>query len=100
MLDLDTLAERRAKSLDQVAEAWRAAIWSAEFQKLSTFMSDGEVEQLISFCPSVAHLQAVVKHLNSECASSGLSPFQVLIKNSESEGLNPGEWIARKMESV
>ncbi len=100
MLDLDTLADRRAKTLNQGPEAWKAAVWGAEFQKLSQSMSDGEVEALISWCPTVKHLKKVVKFLDGKCSESGFSPFTVLTKVAEGDGLKPGEWIQKKLEGV
>jgi len=96
MLDLDSLAATRARSLSQGEDVWRAAVWSEAFQKLSSFMSDGEVEILISMCPSVKHFHAAVTYLNEHAATSGMSPFQVLTMDAEKDGLKPGDWILRK----
>jgi len=46
MLDLDSLAEKHAKSLNEQEDKWREALWGAEFQALAQNMSDGEVEIL------------------------------------------------------
>lgn len=100
MLDLDSLADRRAKSLNQGPEAWKAAVWSTEFQKLSQSMSDGEVETLISWCPTVKHLNQVIKFLDGKCGESGIAPFTVLTKVAEGDGLKPSDWIQRKLEGV
>jgi hypothetical protein len=100
MLDLDTLAERRAKSLNQGEDVWRAAVWGPGFQKLSTYMSDGEVESLIAMCPSVKHLDFVVTYLNEQCARSGMAPFAVLSADAEKEGLKPADWIVKKAGAI
>ena len=96
MLDLDSLAATRAKSLSQGEDSWREAVWSEDFQKLSSFMSDGEVESLIAICPSVNHFRLAVAYLNAQAAASGMSPFQVLTMDSEKDGLKPSDWILRK----
>jgi len=97
MLDLDSLAERRAKSLNQKEDLWREAIWSTDFQEISASMSDGEVETLVSLCPSVKHLQEVVKYLQEQSKSQGLSPFTVLTQEADRAGVQPGQWIESRL---
>lgn len=93
MLDLDSLADNRAKSLNQGGADWRAVVWSAEFQKISASMSDGDVENIIAWCPSPQHLKTLVKHLDSKCATSGLAPIAVISAEAERAGVSPSEWI-------
>ena len=93
MLDLDHLASLRAQKLNQAQDQWKKAIWGPNFQKFSASMSDGEVEQLISWCPSVKHLEALTEHLLSASKAEGLTPFPLLIDIAKQAGVSPEEWI-------
>lgn len=93
MLDLDSLAAERAKQLNQEQDSWKKAIWSASFQKFSASMSDGEVEQLVSWCPSVAHLAALTDYLLDRSRSEGLTPFPLLLDVAQQAKVSPQEWI-------
>ncbi len=93
MLDLDTLASERATKLKQATDAWKKAIWSASFQKFSASMSDGEVEQLVSWCPSVEHLQSVTDYLLELSRTEGLTPFPLLLDVAKQAKVSPEEWI-------
>lgn len=93
MLDLDSLAADRAKQLNQAQDAWKKAIWSTAFQKFSASMSDGEVEQLISWCPSVDHLTSLTDHLLHVSREEGLTPFPLLIDIAKRAKVSPEEWI-------
>lgn len=93
MLDLDFIAAERAKQLNQEQDSWKKAVWSANFQKFSASMSDGEVEQLVSWCPSVVHLQAVTDYLLDLSRSEGLTPFPLLLDVAERAKVSPEEWI-------
>ncbi len=93
MLDLDFLASERARQLNQAQDQWTKAIWSAGFQKFSASMSDGEVEQLISWCPSVQHLEAVTNYLLGLSRSEGLTPFPLLLDVAKQAQVSPEEWI-------
>jgi hypothetical protein len=70
-------------------------IWSASFQKVSAQMSDGEVEALIDLCPSVAHLQNVVKFLEESFTKNGAPPFTLLTDEAKKAGVSPQDWVAR-----
>jgi hypothetical protein len=74
MLDLDTLAEERARSLNQQEKVWKDAVWSPAFQSLSQKMSDGEVELFL----------AMFNNVNG---------FESAVREIEQKGLHPGEWI-------
>ena len=95
MLDLDSLAEKRARSLNQTEDQWRKVIWSPSFQKISAHMSDGEVEALIDLCPSVAHFQNVVGFLEESSSRTGVPPYTVLTDEAQKAGVSPQDWIAR-----
>jgi hypothetical protein len=95
MLDLDSLAERRARDLNQIEDQWRTIIWGSSFQKISAQMSDGEVEALIGLCSSVTHLQNVVKFLEESSTRSGVAPFTVLTGEAKKAGVSPEDWVAR-----
>ncbi|MFT3724531.1 MAG: hypothetical protein QM773_13215 [Hyphomonadaceae bacterium] len=94
MLDLDAIAERRAQALKQTSEAWRRAIWSTAFQKLSQGMSDGEVETFVAYCTSVAQFEAVVKFIEQRCAQSQAAPFSVVTSEAEASGQSPQAWFS------
>jgi hypothetical protein len=74
MLDLDSLAEERARTLNQQEKVWKDAIWSPAFQSLSQKMSDGEVELFL----------AMFNNVNG---------FEEAVREIERKGLHPGEWI-------
>ena len=97
MLDLETLAESRARYLKQEVKEWREAVWSEDFQNISKDMSDGEVEKLISLCPTVFHLTTVVKYLNVLFTQTGESPYTLLVREAETHGMKPGDWIQSKV---
>lgn len=93
MLDLDSLAEQKARRLNQLEDAWRKAMWSAEFQRFSANMTDGEVEQLVSWCPSVEHLNSLVGFLENKAQQLGLTPFSCLLDVARLAQLSPEDWI-------
>lgn len=93
MLDLDSLAMQRAQKLKQPHDSWKKAIWGPNFQKFCSSMSDGEVEQLISWCPSVDHLNALTEHLLNASKAEGLTPFPLLIDMAKQAQVSPEEWI-------
>lgn len=97
MLDLDRLAEKRAKTLNQKEDQWKTAVWSSEFQKISASMSDGEVETLVDLCPSVPHLQKIVQYLDQNSEKKGISPFTLLTQEAEHAGLKPADWIQQQV---
>ena len=92
MLDLDSLAEKRAQTLNEGADKWQRAVWSAEFQKISSYMSDGEVEVLLASCKSVVQLEAVVAYLFKH--PSAATPYAVLNSDAKAAGKSLSEWIA------
>jgi hypothetical protein len=92
MLDLDSLAEKRARTLNEGADKWQQAVWSVEFQKISANMSDGEVESLLSSCKSVRQLEAAIAFLSKR--SSPVSPYTAMTDAAQAAGLSLGEWIA------
>ena len=89
MVDLDELAERRALALNQDKESWRAVIWDARFQKLTQSMTDGEVEDFISLCPSTQHFDLLVRHLEAETTS----PFSSLLEFARQAGVGPIDFV-------
>ena len=96
MLDLDSLAQARAKSVNERVDFWRDAVWSAEFQKLSANMSDGEVEALLASCPTARHLRELTRFLVREAGVAGVSPFTLLTREAEKAGARPDAWIRAK----
>ena len=95
MLDLDALAEQCAVRLNQTKENWTTVIWSTEFQKFSANMSDGEVENLIIWCPTSQHLKSAVQFLGSRATAAGQTPFSVLIDEARGQSVSPEEWIKK-----
>jgi hypothetical protein len=93
MLDLDTLAEKRAQTLNEKLESWSQVVWASDFQKLSANMSDGEVETLLGSCKSYRQLEAVVRFLTAKAAHT--SPYSVLIQEAKSTGQTLTDWIAK-----
>jgi hypothetical protein len=97
MLDLDHLAEERARALNQNLEQWRQVIWGADFQKIAQSMSDGEVETLVSFCASQADLEHAAKFILQNSGNG--SPFTFFIEECERAGLKPEEWIRTRFSN-
>ena len=93
MLDLDSLAEKRATMLNEKQESWSQAVWTPDFQKISANMSDGEVETLLGSCKSYRQLEAVVRFLVAKAAHS--SPYSTLIQEAKTSGLTLADWIAK-----
>jgi len=93
MLDLDSLAEKRATILNEKQESWSQAVWTPDFQKVSANMSDGEVETLLGSCKSYRQLEAVVRFLVAKAAHS--SPYSTLIQEAKKSGLTLADWIAK-----
>jgi hypothetical protein len=93
MIDLDSLAEARAKALNQSEEIWRRALWSAKFQKISAQMTDGEIEGLLLSCPSVAHVDWVLGYLENHAEKTSTSPYGLLVRAAQGAGVGMGEWI-------
>jgi hypothetical protein len=93
MLDLDSLAHSRARSLNEKEEDWRQAIWSPDFQRISVNMSDGEVETLVTLCPSVRHFKDVVQLLEQKSKDQRISPFAVLTEEASRAGMSLNDWV-------
>jgi|GEM_PF-5866198 len=93
MLDLDSLALRRAKSVNEKEDVWKKAIWCREFQRISANMTDGEVESLVELCPSAKHFECVAKLLQERSLEQGISPFNVLIQEADRAGVSPSAWV-------
>ena len=82
MLDLDTLAEKRAKSLNQSESVWRTTLWSPAFQKMSASMTDGEIEGFLVSCPSVVHVELVLRYINDHPDREVTSPYALLTREA------------------
>lgn len=97
MLDLDSLATQTARRLNQTPELWLNAVWNPAFQRFSANMSDGEVVQLVSWCPTVGHLQSLVGYLEGKAKEKGLTPFPCLVDEAKQAQLSPEEWIKSQL---
>ena len=93
MLDLNSLALRRAQSVNEKEDDWKKAIWSQDFQRISVNMSDGEVESLVDMCPSFKHFECVVKMLEERSKTAGVSPFSALTQEAQKAGVTPAAWV-------
>ncbi len=93
MVDLDSLAEKRATALKQEVQAWRDVLWGREFQALTHSMSDGEIENLLMLCLTVVELKAVIRYAHLKNAGATESVLDVLQRAAESAGLNMRAWI-------
>jgi hypothetical protein len=100
MLDLDQLATRRAKTLNQKEDHWKKAVWSQDFQYISASMSDGEVEALLELCSSVPDFERVVKFLKARSERIGISPYSVLEQEAATAGISVDAWIKSHLGSV
>lgn len=47
MIDLETIAETRAKDLDQNEKEWVEALRQPSFNEFSSYLSDGEIENFV-----------------------------------------------------
>ena len=93
MLDLDTLAEKCAKSLNQSEAVWRSTLWGPAFQKMSASMTDGEIEGFLSSCPSVTHVDLVVRFLSEHPDREKSSPYALITREAQNAGVGMAEWI-------
>ena len=94
MLDLDSLAEKRAREANEKQESWLNVVWGADFQSLAKNMTDGEVETLLKACRSLAQLQDVMEFLMVDASFGKGSPFAVLMNEAKAAGQSLGDWIA------
>ncbi len=85
MIDLETIAENRARELDQAEKDWVDALKQPSFNEFSTYLSDGEIEAFILSFESPQSLLKVsgtfLKEIhtgNTEC----FSEFQRLMSES------------------
>lgn len=93
MLDLNSLALRRATTVNEKEDDWKKAIWSQDFQRISSNMSDGEVEALVELCPSFKHFECVVRKLEENSKATGASPYSILTLEAQKAGISPAAWI-------
>lgn len=94
MLDLDLLAEKRARSLKQDETQWRSSVWSPSFQKISQSMTDGEIEDLLDLCTSIAQFESVVQFLAAH--SDAGSPYAALRAEAARAGVGLADWIRNR----
>lgn len=93
MLDLDSLAEKCAKTANEQIENWRKVIWSEDFQAVAKNMSDGEVNTLVRACGSLVNLEGVVKFLKSHTGGPD-SPFAAVTAQAKAAGKDLQAWIS------
>lgn len=97
MLDLDHIAGEKARSLKQKEDLWRKVVWSPEFQKFTTSLSDGEIENIVAWCPSVDHLKSLIHFLSSKSEENSETPFSVLLEVAKKTKMSPEKWIVEKL---
>ena len=99
MLDLNQLADGRARAVKEDVDLWRKAVWSPEFQKISQSMSDGEVEEIMHFCASAYQFQALARYLHERSECEGVSPFSLIVTESKKAGMQPADWVGTKVNA-
>lgn len=92
MIDLDQLAEIKAQKTGQNQQAWQAAVWNPEFQRLSQSISDGEIESIIDSSRTVRHFEIITKFLSDSVFSSGITFSELLDKVARS-GYQLKDWF-------
>lgn len=92
MIDLDILAETRAKALNQNQEQWRKIVWTPEFQALSQALSDGEIEMFFDSCRSTLHFEIMTKYLFESLSSGGITFTEMMEKVARS-GYQFVDWV-------
>jgi hypothetical protein len=93
MLNLQSLLEKRATELTQSSSDWHKAVWSPEFQRLTSMMTDGEVESLFAICGSSEQLTKLTHSLLQVCETSEQSPVEVLQSLATAKGLSINDWV-------
>jgi hypothetical protein len=93
MLDLDSLAEKRARLLQQKDEDWRKALWSPAFQKISQTMTDGEIEGLLGHCTSPQQLDLILKFLQAHPDIGSTPSYALLEREAREAGIGLADWI-------
>jgi hypothetical protein len=92
MIDLTQLAESRAHDLGQSEKPWIDSAWSADFQRLSQSLSDGEIEQFFQSCGSVEEFRVMTSLLIETIHSQGITFGDILSKVSRT-GFLLNEWF-------
>jgi hypothetical protein len=92
VIDLDNLAEAKAKRVGQDPQVWQAAVWTPAFQQLSQSISDGEIEAIIDSSQTVLHFEIITKFLSDSAFSSGITFGELLDKVARS-GYELKDWI-------
>jgi hypothetical protein len=94
MLDLDRLAQTRAKICKEKVEPWHQALWSQPFQLWSKNMTDSEVESIVASCPSVAHLLAIIAHLSKNSRRVAGAPYLFLQAEARQAKMGFIDWVS------
>lgn len=93
MLDLDSIAERCAKALNEQEDQWRNVFWGQDFQQVTQNMSDGEVEAMVSHCSSVRDCENLVMFLKTHPDSGSIPPYALIMLEAQRAGLSIRDWI-------
>ena len=93
MLDLDDIAERHARNLNQDAGEWRTALWNEPFQRLTQSMTDGEIREFISLCDSCSRLDRAVSVVVAAGDAAISSPLSYLREAAKSSGQDAVEFV-------
>lgn len=92
MIDLDSLAEKRAAQLQQDVAAWKSLLWSKDFQELSQSLSDGEIEKVLELCRSTGEVSGLLNFLKTH--KSDGAPFQPwLEEQAKNMGKDLHAWL-------
>ncbi len=92
---MDSLAEKRARDLNQDVEGWRGAVWDQAFQKISQGMTDGEVEAFVALCSSPEQLCSAAKYLEQQYIKSGTPPYTILSNEAANASVSVRDWVLR-----
>ena len=93
MLDLDNLAERCARTSNEEEETWRHVIWGADFQKVTQFLTDGEVELLLTNCPCASACEQLIRFLANHPDMGARSPMEIMGLEAGRAGVSMSDWI-------
>lgn len=75
MIDLETIAETRAKELDQNEKEWVEALRQPSFNDFSSYLSDGEIENFVLSFESPVALTVVSGEFLKGYKAGGESPY-------------------------
>lgn len=88
MIDLESIAESRARELDQSERDWVEALRQPAFASFSTYLSDGEIERYVLSFDSPTQLIVVSGLFLKVCQEGLVSAYQDFLQTSSEMGLD------------